>query len=163
LIKKKQSPQKGIARISGDEKRKMGLLIEFHDGKRDFQLSINYNIHAGRNAHHYRKAGNALEPPAFYSFFNAILNFLHDTENYSTNHLLLIEQFQSISEGESIDIPAAADWRADNSNAIQKITGRITAIEKRLIEQDTDSTENRIKMRGELEGLKFALTTIQQS
>jgi hypothetical protein len=163
LVKKKQSPALGIAWFSKEEKRRLGLLIEFYDDKKDFQLSIDYNIQAGKIAHHFRKAGNTLSPVVFRSFYNGVLNFLHDPENYHTGHAILMDQYRAITVGEvpEITVFTSSSWDPNNNIAIEKITNRITAIERRLIELDTDTSSERMKMRGELEGLKFALIAIQ--
>lgn len=162
LVKKKQSPVLGIAWFSRQEKRRLGLLVEFFDNEKDFHLTIDCNIQAGKNAHHFRKAGNTLSPMAFRFFFNGVLNFLHDPENYHVGYEILMDQYRSITAGEVPDIspPLSSSWNPDTSVAIDKITNRISAIERRLIELDTDTSNERMKMRGELEGLKFALIAI---
>lgn len=163
LVKKKQSHAQGIAWFSKEEKRRLGLLIEFYDNKRDFHLRIDCNIQAGKIVHHFRRASNTLSPSAFRSFFNRIFNFLHDPENYHVGHAILMNQYRLIAVGEvpEITVPASSSWNPGNSIAVDKIKNRITAIEQRLIGLDTDSSDDRVKMRGELEGLKFALIAIQ--
>lgn len=163
LVKKKQSHAQGIAWFSKKEKRRLGLLIEFYDDKKDFHLSIDCNIQVGKNAHHFRRAGNVLAPTAFRSIYNTFLNFLHDPENYHTGHAILMNQYHNIAMGEvpEITVSVSSSWNPDNTIAIDKIKKRISSIEQRLIELDTDTSGNRTKMRGELEGLKFALIAIQ--
>jgi hypothetical protein len=71
LVKKKNTSANGIAWFSGDDKRKLGLLIKFYDDKKDFHLCIDCNIKAGKNAHHFRRAGNTIEADIYlYSIFS---------------------------------------------------------------------------------------------
>jgi hypothetical protein len=73
----------------------------------------------------------------------------------------LFGQFEEVVNGGKLTLPSISDWQKDNNVAIEKLTNRILSIEKRLLEIDNDTPGERIRMRGELEGLKFALTTIK--
>jgi hypothetical protein len=73
----------------------------------------------------------------------------------------LFGQFEEVVNGGKLTLPGISDWQKDNNVAIEKLTNRILSIEKRLLEIDNDTPGERIRMRGELEGLKFALTTIK--
>lgn len=151
----------GMARFSASEQDKKGLIIAFHNEPKDFTLRID-NFKTWKGIQHFRKAGHVIELSQFAQFYKGVLHFLHDPENYEIHYELLIQQFKAIIVGEQPELPTYSYMPLDHNPIREKIEYRIAAIEKRLIELDSDSREERIKMRGELDGLKFALQLMQQ-
>jgi hypothetical protein len=160
LIKKKDMAT-GMVWFSGEPVRRLGLSIDFYNADRIISLTIDCCVRFGKNVRHFRKAGNIIDEDKFHLFLRVLFHYLHDYENLSFNLKPLFGQFEEVVNGGKLTFPSASDWQKDNSVAIEKLTNRILSVEKRLLEIDNDTPEERIRMRGELEGLRFALTTIK--
>jgi hypothetical protein len=155
LMKRNDGHPNGMAWYSEATESKMGLQIQFYDHPKDFSLTIEH-IKTWQGVQHFRRAGNIIKGEQFHLFFKAALNFLHDANNYSSNFRKLVIDFKEILHGREVQINKDENWALGNSIASVQIKDRISSIEKRLIEVDNDAPDERMKLRGELEGLKFA-------
>jgi hypothetical protein len=143
--------------------RRLGLSIEFYNTDKILTLTIDCSVQFGKNVRHFRKAGNIINESKFHLFLRVLFNYLHDYENLSSNLKPLFGQFEEVVNRGKLTLPSIKGWEQDNSVAIEKLNNRILCIEKRLLEIDNDKPEERIRMRGKLESLKFALTTIKNN
>ena len=161
LIKKKNMATTGMVWFSAEPVRRLGLSIDFYNADKIITLTIDCSVQFGKNVRHFRKASNIINQGKFHLFLRVLFHYLHDYENLSSNLKPLFGQFEEVVNGGKLTLPGISDWQKDNNVAIEKLTNRILSIEKRLLEIDNDTPEERIRMRGELEGLKFALITIK--
>jgi len=148
-----------IAYFSKDEKRKQNIQIDFRDDIKNLWLTIDSSLgHKGRP--NFRKNGKPITIDQFKQFLDLTLQFLYDSdslfiflENYLKNFYKLIggenqiDGFIISAEKCFTDILALLNTRKSN-------------IEKRLIEVDTDSNIERVKLRGEIDGIEYAIRTI---
>ena len=160
LMKRTNGTLNGMAWYSAECEAKMGLQISFYDEPKDFTLSVEH-IKTWQGVQHLRRAGNTTTAKKFQAFFKVVLSFLHDIDNYSENHRSLVQQYKTVVETEKSLIPIETNWMGDNTIAKEKIKSRILIIEKRLMEFDTDTPDDRMKLRGELEGLRFAMHCLE--
>jgi hypothetical protein len=148
----------GVAWFSENERDKKNILISLDNEKDDFYFTITCTNN-WKNIQHFRRAGNTIEIGKYNTFFKVVLKYIHDRENYVVNYFDIISHFKRMLTGdiEEQESKEFGSWQPDNSKIIDAVSNRISAIERRLMEIDSDTLEERIKMRGELEGLQFAL------
>lgn len=152
----------GVAWFSNDKLDKKNILIKLDNQKEDFDLTLTC-ADSWKNIQHFRRAGNTIERESYNLFFKSLLNFLYDRGNYVINYFDLVDLFNKMLNGDvkEQEMTENIKWQSDNSKLIVAISNRISAIERRLMEIDSDTLEERIKMRGELEGLLFALNIVK--
>jgi hypothetical protein len=108
----------------------------------------------------FRKSGKAITIDKFMQFLNLNLQFLYDSDSLLIFLEDYLKNFYSlIDEKSHIDgfIVSAEKQFAD---ILEQLSTRKNHIEKRLIEVDTDSSFERAKLRGELDGIEYAIKTV---
>jgi len=142
------------------EKDRYSLSIDFNNNIKEFMLELNRSLgHKGRpNA---RKNGSPIEFEEFIQYLNLTLKFLADPDSYKVYLETYLKNFNNLVNGKNIveafDISSAKVFE----KILNQLNGRKATVEKRLIEEDSDALEDRIKLRGELEGLNYAISTIK--
>ncbi|MCG8697688.1 MAG: hypothetical protein MI922_06500 [Bacteroidales bacterium] len=148
-----------IEYYSENEKDKRSLTIEFRDCIDDLWLRVEYN-HSYKGRPNARKNGKPINKEDFFQFVNLTLKFLADHNSYQIYLDTYIKDFYNLASGnkkiEHFDLNADKAFKS----ILTTLEKRKIKIEKRLIENDEDSQGDRIKLRGELEGINYAIKTI---
>lgn len=141
-----------------DEKHSEHICIDFRDNIEYLMLMLSHRSgHKGRpNA---RKKGRLITNKDFRLFINLALKYFSDSNSLAVYLDSFLKNFYALSKGENsiegFDVTAEKAFQ----NILEQLIQRKITIEKQLIEQD-DSNDNRIKLRGELEGINYAIKTI---
>lgn len=142
--------------FSMDAKSKCSIEIDFRDGVDSLWISLICSPrYRGRPA--ARKEATATSKEQFQQLLNLTLNFLDDTSSYQLLLDDFIYHFYGICKGETKleGILLSEGKRFDS--IIEQLVLRKNYIEKRLIENDDDPPLERARMRGELDGVQYAL------
>lgn len=144
---------------SVDEKDKRRFVIDFRDFIEDLNLTI-YNFHGHKGRPNARKYGSLINSEIFKQFFNLTLKFLSDSNSYKIYLESYLKSFYGLARGdksiEVFDVTAEKSFK----DILKQLEERKSTIEKQLIESDSDSKQDRIKLRGELDGINYAISTI---
>lgn len=144
---------------SEDEKDKRNVSIDFRNSIEDLWLMVDSN-HGHKSRPNARKNGKPIKQEDFLLFLNLTLRFLSDHNSYEVYLDNYIKDFLKLVSGdkkiESFDLSADKAFKS----ILEALEKRKAKIEKRLIENDQDTQEDRIKLRGELEGLNYAIKTV---
>jgi len=145
---------------SKNEKERLNLNIEFIDSFEFFDLTVN-SIHGHRGRHIARRKGIPIEFEKFKQFLKLTLKFLSDHGSYVVFLEPYIKNFKNLVAGDNIiegfDISSERAFK----KILEQLEERKASIEKRLIEEDKDSLEDRIRYRGEIAGIDYAIKTIK--
>jgi hypothetical protein len=148
-----------IAYFSIDEKNKQNILIDFRDGIEDLWLMLHSSSNY-RDRPAMRKDGAAISQVLFKQFLNLTLKFLYDPDSYKILLTPFLKDFHGLATGkrkvESLILSSATSF----NNILEQLEMRKKNIEKRLIEVDKDSEFDRVRLRGEIDGINFAINTI---
>jgi len=108
-----------------------------------------------------RKNGLPITATQFKQILDLTMKYLFDADSLKVLLLNYIKSFKRLTEGE-VDFEI---FKIDNDQLFKKIVDRLIqrkqTIEQRLIENDDDPESDRIKMRGEIDGINYALDTIK--
>lgn len=145
---------------SEKSKTKGNIKLDLRDAVEDLYFTV-YSSNELRGRPGARKNGTPITYELFSQFFKASMQFLSDHESYLIYYEQLIENFKKLASGEektieNFDISAERAFK----DIVEQLDKRKKAIEQRLIENDQDSKEARLKLRGELEGINYSLKTI---
>jgi hypothetical protein len=148
--------------FSKNEKEKLNIKIDFRDGIEDLWLQFTcFPGHKERPE--CRKKANLITEEKFRQFLNLTIQFFYDPDSFPVFLEDYIKNFRLLCEGdnkiEGFIISAEKSFEA----IFQQLELRKEYIEKRLIENDADSTLDRAKLRGELEGINYAIKTINSN
>ncbi len=150
-----------INAYSKNESNKTGnIQLDLRNDISDFNFTI-YSSGELRGRPNARKNGTPITYEHFKKFLNYSLQYLSDHESILIYAEQFIENFKKLASGEQtntilFDISAEKSFK----QIISQLNKRKEAIEKRLMENDKDSKEKRIQLRGELDGIKYSLKTI---
>jgi hypothetical protein len=110
-----------------------------------------------------RKNGLPITPTQFKQILDLTLKYLFDADSLKVQLQNFIKCFKRLTEGE-VDFEI---FKIDDDQLFNKIIDRLIqrkrTIELRLIENDDDSESDRIRMRGEIDGINYSLETIKTS
>lgn len=148
-----------IEYYSLDEKVSKRFKIDFRDSVEVLDLSI-INAHGHKGRHNARKKGILIKNEEFKLFYNLSLKFLSDSYSYKIYLDPYVKSFYNLVKGDNViagfDVSAEKTFK----DIIAQLEERKSTIEKRLIESDQDTSEDRIKLRGELDGINYSISTI---
>jgi hypothetical protein len=148
-----------VAWYSKNEKKKANFIIDFADDAEDLWLRVSSSTGYPHRPK-FRKKGRPITNDRFRQFFNLTLEFLHDSNCYSVLEKDYISKFYLVaSEMGSVDRLLISAEKL--TKIIDELEKRGNSIAKRLIENDNDSATERAKLRGELEGLGYAIKAIK--
>lgn len=149
-----------VAYSSEDSSDKGSITLSLSDHIEDlhFSISTDKGVSGRRSA---RNKGIPITHEHFCQFFNISLQYLSDHESMLIHHEQFLDNFRNLSEGKEDEVKIF-DYRADEAfnKIINQLEKRKKVIEQRLIENDQDTKEDRLKLRGELDGIKYSLKTI---
>lgn len=148
-----------IAYYSTDKKDKQQIVIDFRDGIDDFMIDL-YHLPGYLHRPNYRKKGEPINLEDFKLYLNLTLKFLSDHESYEVYLESFIKSFHNLASGsnviEGFDITSEKAFM----NIIEHLENRKLTIEKILIEDDNIVPIERERHRGEIDGIKYAIKTV---
>jgi hypothetical protein len=152
--------KKDWIKVHGYTPAKMHILINFMDSLEYLDLNIS-SSYGHKDRPNCRKEGTLITKEQFTLILRLTLKFLYDPDSYKILLDSFLKDYYTLAvEGQEIE-----DLMLSTNHSFSSITEQLELrkknIEKRLIEVDTDSELERIKLRGEIEGLNYALTTIK--
>jgi len=143
-----------------DEKKRRHLSINFRNSIEDFGLTIHkMKSHKGRPS--ARKNGTPIEYDKFRQFFNLTLKFLADSESYMVCLDAFIKNFLLFVDNDADNLIFDLENEFSIQKVLHQLETRKNTIEKRLIESDNDTIEIRNRLRGEIDGIDYAIRTIK--
>lgn len=107
-----------------------------------------------------RKNASPITDLQFKQFLNLTLQFLYDPDSLTTFLNDYIKNFYKLCKGETKIEGFIISAEKSFEIISDQLSSRKEYLEKRLIENDKDSALDRMKFRGELEGIKYALNVI---
>jgi len=136
------------------------ISIDFRDSIDSLWLMVHGHSKNGMRVN-ARKNGIPITSTQFKQILDLTLNYLSDIESLKILLLNYIKSFKSLCEGE-IDYEI---FKISDEKIFEKVVDQLKVrkrnIEQRLIQNDEDSEIVRIKMRGEINGINYALETIK--
>jgi hypothetical protein len=148
-----------VAWYSKNEKKKANFLISFTDDAEDLWLRVSSSSGYPRRPE-FRKKGQNITKDRFRQFFNLTLKFIGDSDNYAALAKDYISRVYLLAR-EREAISGLLIWAEKLAKIIDELEKRKNSIAKRLIENDDDSATERTKLRGELEGIDYAIQVIK--
>lgn len=147
---------------SKNEKNKANVIVNCMNNVEDLWLSVSGSIGYSRRRE-FRKHGEAITMERFKQFLHLTLQFLYDSDSYSVFQKDYISNFFLLAKGEeNIGGFIFSTEKAFEEILIQ-LERRKDNIAKRLIESDNDPAIERAKLRGELEGIDYAIKTVKSN
>jgi hypothetical protein len=157
---KKNETRIQVEYYSENEKNQRKLTIDYYDGIEDLMLIIDSSRgHSGRSK--ARKKGLQITIEEFKQFLNLTMKFLSDHNSYKVYLDSYLKDFYSLVRGDNIIVGFDISAERAFKEILYQLDSRKTSIEKRLIENDNDSLEDRIRLRGEIDGINYAISTIK--
>lgn len=147
---------------STDRKPHEKIAIDYRDDLHSLQLTlIGSSNMSGRPS--ARKQGVPMTSTHFKQILDLTLKYLFDADSLKVLLVNYINCFKQLSENE-VDFEI---FKIDDKKILQGIVDQLKQrkqnIEKRLIDNDEDSEAERIKMRGEIAGINYAIEAIKSS
>ncbi len=145
---------------SGNEKDKRSLSIDFRDDIGGLDLTL-YSRRGYSGRPTVRRNGSPITNKKFKQFLNLTMKFLSDQNSYKVYLDSYLKDFYSLTKGDNAIIEFELSTERAYKEIFYLLESRKTTIEKRLIENDQDSPEDRIRLRGEIDGINYALGSIK--
>lgn len=150
-------------------------VLFFPSGKKQINISIDFRdsieslwlIFCGSSNLRFRpsarKKGTPIPSAQFKQIMDLTLKYLYDKDSLKVLLQNYIKNFKHLCDGE-IDFEI---FKVNDDQIFKKVVNQLNqrkrSIEQQLIENDNYSESERIKMRGEIEGINYALETIKTS
>jgi len=151
-----------IQYYSRDEKDKRSIQIDFREGVEYLMLTVD-----ARPGHRYRpkfrKDAVAITDEQFRQFLNLTIQFFYDPDSMFMLLEDYIKNFKLLCAGETKIEGLIISVSKSFEEIFKQLDQRKEYIEKRLIENDADSNIDRVKLRGELEGINYAVKVINMN
>jgi hypothetical protein len=148
--------------FAGEGRDHCAVHLKFSNSIKLFHLSLSrsrgYSIRPG-----WRKHGTPIDKNKFLQCFNLALQFLSDSNSYQIFLEEFIQNFKKIIQGDKTSIGFSISHEQTLSKIIQQLESRKSFIEDRLIKNDNDTQLTRSQLRGELEGILYAIKTVSET
>lgn len=147
-----------LAMYTTDPKDRFSIII---DVRNSLEITI-IDIHKSSNFTNrtsYRKKAKPISNEIFIACFRETIKFIDDSVSYHLNIESYLSRMQEIIKG-NYDLSNSPSV-IDINQVIDQLDTKKKLLEKRLMENDTDSPIDRATLRGEIEGLKYALNVIK--
>jgi len=148
--------------FSGNEKEKQNIKISFSDKIDEFTLKIECEP-GHKYRPRFRREGTAIPAEIFKQLLKLSVQFFYDPDGMPILLGEYITKFNLIVGGdtkvEGLVISAAKSFE----EIFKQLQLRTDYLEKRLIENDEDTSLDRAKLRGELEGIGYATKVINMN
>jgi len=159
-LSKKSKDWYVIEYYSKNEKEKRKIEIDFRDSIED--LWLKFSSTPGFNGRPIaRKKASPITEVQFKQFLNLTIQFFYDPDSLTTFLNDYIKNFYSLCQGETKIEGFIISAEKSFQIISDQLTSRKEYLEKRLIENDNDSALDRMKFRGELEGILYAMNVIK--
>ena len=156
---KKYSTDYTITWFNTDDKNRKSIEVTVINSIETFDIRINASKKwKDRPAAH--KNGKAISLELYGSLFKSIIRFLYDPENLELNAPEFVTTYINSLKNDTVPVLVPSHIEKSIHTICKTIEIRLDSLEKRLIESDTDTPEERNRIRGEVEGLKFSLKVI---
>lgn len=150
-----------IRYFSKDEKKKFRIDIDLRDGIEYFSLYTRTERgHKGRRD--TRNHGEPITMETFLRFFHVTTQFLSDSDSLQIFRDDYIKNMKELANGKDVQVDFVLTKEKYFSEILEQLAMRRNVLEKRLIENDSDSITERAQLRGELKGLDYAVTTVKR-
>lgn len=151
-----------IEYYSKNEKEKRKIEIDFRDSIEDLWLM--FRCTPGFNGRPFaRKNASPITDVLFKQFLNLTIQFFYDPDSLNTFLNDYIKNFYKLCKGETKIEGFIISAEKSFQMISDQLASRKEYLEKRLIENDKDSSLDRIKLRGELEGILYSLKVINSN
>lgn len=151
-----------IEYYSKNEKEKRKIEIDFRDNIEDLWLM--FRCTPGFNGRPYaRKNASPITEVQFKQFLNLTIQFLYDPDSLTTFLNDYIKNFYLLCKGETKIEGFIISAEKSFQIIIDQLASRKQYLERRLIENDKDSALDRMKFRGELVGILYAINVINSN
>jgi len=141
---------------------KWNISIDFRDSIASLWLQVNSSSNfSGRP--NSRKHGIPITKEKFEIFLRLTLKFLYDPDSYPILLDSFVANFYFLAneDAETENLMFSTDQAL--KDILAQLELRKRNIEKRLIETDNDNESDRIKLRGEIDGINYAISTMKIS
>jgi hypothetical protein len=151
-----------ILYFSKDEKQRRSIEIDFRDFIDNLWLMfLCVPGHSGRPS--ARKKAVAIPVDRFKQFLNLTIQYLYDPDSLAVYLGDYIKNFKQLIKGDTKIEGFIISGEKATENILNQLEARKDYLEKRLIENDSDSVNERLKLRGELEGIGYAIKVVKSS
>lgn len=149
-----------IQYFAGESRKHNSIHIKFYDSMKFFYLTVSrsggYSMRPG-----WRKNGTAINKLKFLQYFNLTLQFLSDPGSYNVFLNDYILNFKKLINGSDNLNGFIVTPEQTLSEITKQLDARKLFIEDRLIRSDSDDQLTRSQLRGELDGILYAIKTIK--
>lgn len=140
----------------------LSIEIDFRDSVEDLWLMF-FCRRGLKGRPNVRKNGQAVTETLFKQALNLTIKFLYDPDSVSVFLNDYIRNFKLVCQGDT----KIEDFIISGEKSFQAILSQLESrkeyLQKRLIENDHDSATDRVKLRGELEGIVYATNVINEN
>lgn len=148
--------------FSKNEKTKQNIKISFSDKVDEFTLKIECEPgHKYRPK--FRREGTAMPAEVFKQLLNLSIQFCYDPDGMATLVEEYIKKYMLIAGGDTKVEGLVISTSKSFEEIFKQLQLRTDYLEKRLKENDEDSSLERAKLRGELEGIGYAVKVINMN
>lgn len=148
--------------FSKDEKRKQSIEIDFRNSVEGLGLMV-FADKGHKHRPTSRKNGLVIDNNRFLQLLNLTIQFLHNPDSY----LIFLEEYAKnfilLTDGKEKVQGFLNRIEKSFENIMTQLTLRKENVERRLIGNDTDTTLERARLRGEIDGLQYAITTLTKN
>lgn len=151
-----------IQYFAGEGRMHRKININFSNDVKNFSITLSRSgSYADRRG--WRKNGKLIDKAKFLQYFNLSLQFLADPASYLVFLEDFILNFRKLIKGDTSITGFIKSPEQTLLKIIEQLEGRKHFIEDRLIKNDSDSKLTRSQLRGELDGIFYAIKTIKES
>jgi hypothetical protein len=147
-----------LAMYTTDAKDKFSIIIDVRDSLEITSIDIHKSTNFS-NRNSYRRKGKLISDEVFVACLRETIKYIDDSVSYHINIESYLSRMQEIIRG-NYDL-SSHNSVIDINQVIDQLNDKKTLLEKRLMQNDTDSPIDRATLRGEIEGLKYALNAIK--
>lgn len=134
--------------------------IDFRDSIEELWLTINKS-RSFKSRPSARKNGELIKKERFLQFYNLTMIYISELESILIQSKEFIKNIYSLIDNNEKTISFNLTTKQSFNDLLENLSKRKKALEKRLIENDTDSKITRTKIRGEIDGVKYAINAIK--
>lgn len=173
LIRKK--PGEGEFYLISNNTNSTQLLYYWENGTNSTHLSIDisdhidyfsitvYNSIGHKGRAQARKQGTLISQTDFLQYFNLTIRYLSDHESLLILKDAFIKNILDLVNGDKPSWDSQLNFNASYESIINQLEIRVKSVQDRLINNDMDSKDIRAQLRGELDGIKYAIETIKSN
>ncbi len=148
--------------FAGKNNEKFEIGIRFTDDIKSFSVSVSRS-HGFSYRSGWVRSGVSISKEKFLQYFNLTIQFLADYNSYLVFLDEYTRYFPELIAGDTTFKGLFISPEQTLNRIIEQLESRKQFIEKRLINSDSDTNDIRRQLRGELDGLLYAIKTIKQT